>query len=70
MSSAILSAEYVPGVGRLDAIRPVPCVGSPAISWSWRKVGENASGLMFLTVLGWEVWRIGGQLLHYVTWYY
>ncbi len=68
MSSAILSAEYVPVVGRRGAVRTAPCISRPAISWSWRMVGENASGLVFLAVLGWEVWRISGLLLHYVTW--
>ena len=67
MSSAVFSEEYVPAIGR-PRVRPAaPPVNEWTTLWSWRAMGENASGITFLCVLGWEVWRIGGQLFQFAT---
>ncbi|NLS95091.1 MAG: hypothetical protein GXX96_23290 [Planctomycetaceae bacterium] len=62
MSSAILSAECVPAIGRLEGRSSARRISGRTIAW--RAVGENASGALFLAALVWELWRFGNLLFH------
>ncbi len=63
MASAVLSTEYPFSTGNYDFFPTARCANKAAISWSWRAIADAASGIVFLGVLGWETWRIGGELL-------
>jgi len=62
MTSLTFSAGYVLPTSKLE-VRPV---AQRTASWSWRVVADTASGLIFLGVLGFEVWRMGSVLLQLV----
>ena len=29
---------------------------------TWRTIADTASGMVFLAALGWQIWRVSGQL--------
>jgi hypothetical protein len=64
MASVAFSAEHVLSIRRL-AVRPAtkPQAGR-AVQWPLRAIADAASGIVFLAVLGWTVWHLGGQFLH------
>ena len=59
MTSLTFSAGYVLPISKLE-VRPT---AQRTTSWSWRVVADTASGLLFLGVLGFEVWRMGSVLM-------
>ncbi|MHB8897464.1 MAG: hypothetical protein ACYC6Y_01815 [Thermoguttaceae bacterium] len=66
MSSAILSAKPFPA--EILAVRPTEIPASERADRSTcQTIGQIAGGLIFLAVLGWETWRIGGQLVQYAA---
>jgi hypothetical protein len=66
MASMVLSAERVLPIRNVE-VRPAAQVGSRwTASCSWQAIGNTASGLAFVGALGWESWRIGSCLLHFL----
>jgi len=67
MANMALSAEYLLPIER-PAFRPAAHSASKrAISWHWQAIGDIAASILFLGVLGWEMWHIASHLLAYAV---
>lgn len=62
MASAALSAEYALPTMEFEVCPAAQPGSMRTISWPWRAIADAVSGIAFLGVLGWEMWRIGGEL--------
>ncbi len=62
MANAVFSAEYLLPITRLEIGPAAKLQVRRMPQLPWQAIADAASGITFLGVLGWEVWRIGGQL--------
>jgi hypothetical protein len=63
MTTMAMTSGYGTQVTKLETRGVSGRSSARAAGWSWRAVADTASGLTFLGVLGWEVWRVAGYLL-------
>ncbi len=67
MASVALSAGHVLPIRRPEVRSAVRPARKWSVTESLGTMAEVASGLLFMGVLGWEVWRIGGCLVQLVV---
>ena len=63
MASVALSTGYLLPIRRLEVRPAAQPTGKRTTFWRWRTIAEAAGSIVFLGLVGWQVCRIGSQLL-------
>jgi hypothetical protein len=67
MASVASSTGYLLPISKLAARPAIQPARRRTTAWPWRAIADTVSGLTFLSVLGWELWRIAGQCMELGT---